>query len=117
MYLARESPRAVVLHRGSSGWARLSRWHTDTDTFEHGQWLAARVDARRGDVSPDGSLFVYFARTSGGAIGLSPRSQLPPRYVRHATTPQPPAPSSAATRRAIASDAVSPGDSIPPRCT
>jgi hypothetical protein len=42
----------------------LSLWHTDSDTFEHGQWMAARVYERRCDLSPDGSLFVAFVRGS-----------------------------------------------------
>lgn len=70
VYLAREAPLAVVLRRGPSAWARLSLWHTDTDTFEHGQWFAGRVYERRCDVSPDGSLFVYFARKSTGRVDL-----------------------------------------------
>jgi hypothetical protein len=64
VYLAREAPIGIVLRRGPSAWARLSVWHTDTDTFEHGQWLHGRVYERRSDVSADGSLFVYFARKS-----------------------------------------------------
>ena len=55
-----------MLRRGPSDWVRLSVWHTDADSFEHGQWLRARVYERRCDVSPDGSLFVYFARGHGG---------------------------------------------------
>jgi hypothetical protein len=66
VYLAREAPLAVVLRRGPSDWARLSLWHTDTDTFEHGQWIHARVYERRCDVSADGSLFVAFVRDSTG---------------------------------------------------
>src|ERR1700694_5923621 len=66
VYLARSAPIALVLRRGPSSWARLSIWHTDTDTFEHGQWFKGRVYEHRCDVSPDGSLFVYFARKGGG---------------------------------------------------
>ena len=61
VYLAREAPIGVVLRRGPSAWARLSVWHTNTDSFEHGQWFKGRVYERRSDVSADGSLFVYFA--------------------------------------------------------
>ena len=64
VYLAREAPIGIILRRGPSAWARLSVWRTDTDTFEHGQWLGGRVYERRSDVSADGSLFVYFARKS-----------------------------------------------------
>ncbi len=66
VYLAREAPLAVVLRRGPSAWARLSLWHTGTDTFEHGQWIKARVFERRSDLSPDGSLFVAFIRKTEG---------------------------------------------------
>jgi hypothetical protein len=66
VYLARESPVAVVLRRGPTDWARLSLWHTDSDRFEHGQWLKGRVYERRSDLSADGSLFAAFVRQSGG---------------------------------------------------
>src|SRR5689334_17277023 len=62
VYLARDAPIGVVLRRGPSDWVRLSRWRTDTDGFEHGQWMRARVYERRCDLSPDGSLFVAFVR-------------------------------------------------------
>jgi hypothetical protein len=40
---------------------RVLLWHTDTDTLEHGQWFKGRIYEHRCDLSPDGSLFVYFA--------------------------------------------------------
>jgi hypothetical protein len=64
VYLARLAPVAVVLRRGPTDWARLSVWHTDTDTFEHGQWIKGRVYERRSDLSADGSLFAAFVRQS-----------------------------------------------------
>ncbi|MBA2277774.1 MAG: hypothetical protein H0W06_08415 [Chloroflexia bacterium] len=66
VYLAREAPIGVVLRRGPSDWVRLSVWHTDVDSFEHGQWMRARVFERRSDVSADGTLFVSFVRGSQG---------------------------------------------------
>jgi hypothetical protein len=66
VYLARAAPVGVVLRRGPSDWVRLSLWHTETDTFEHGQWMRARVFERRSDLSADGSLFVAFVRGSAG---------------------------------------------------
>jgi hypothetical protein len=66
VYLAREAPIGVVLRRGPSDWARLSLWHTDSDRFEHGQWVRSRIYERRSDLAADGSLFVCFARRSGG---------------------------------------------------
>jgi hypothetical protein len=66
VYMARDAPIGVVLRRGPSDWVRLSLWHTDTDTFGHGQWMRARVYERRCDLSADGSLFVAFVRGSSG---------------------------------------------------
>lgn len=71
MYLADEAPLAVVLRRGPAGWARLSLWHTDTDEFDHGQWIAGRVYERRCDLSTDGRLFAYFVRKSSGGPDVS----------------------------------------------
>jgi len=62
VYLAGDAPIGVVLRRGPSAWVRLSLWHTDTDEFEHGQWMKARVYERRCDLSADGSLFLAFVR-------------------------------------------------------
>lgn len=60
MLLAQDAPRAVVIRRGPTDWSRLSLWHTDTDTFEHGQWFHGRVFERRSDLSPDGELMLTF---------------------------------------------------------
>src|SRR5215211_8035407 len=60
VYLAGDAPIGVVLRRGPSAWVRLSLWHTDTDEFEHGQWMRCRVYERRCDLSADGSLFASF---------------------------------------------------------
>jgi hypothetical protein len=60
-----------VLRRGPSAWSRLSLWHTDDDTFEHGQWLHGRVYPRRCDISPDGSLFAYFVHKATGGPDVS----------------------------------------------
>ena len=74
VYLARELPIGVVLRRGPSEWVRLSVWHTDDDTFEHGQWMQARVYERRSDVSADGSLFAAFVRQSSVRPGDAPKA-------------------------------------------
>lgn len=60
VYFARDVPLGVVLRRGPTDWVQLSLWRTDTDTFTPGQWVKAHVYERRCDVSPDGTLFVYF---------------------------------------------------------
>jgi hypothetical protein len=59
--LARKSPYAVIFRRGPSRSVLLIRWNTETDTFEHGQWLRGRIYERRCDLSPDGGLLLYFA--------------------------------------------------------
>ncbi len=59
--LARASRLALVFRRGPSNWCQLVLWHTDTDQFENGQWFHGRMHSQRSDVSPDGSLLLYFA--------------------------------------------------------
>ena len=59
--LARNAPVAIVLRRGPTKWVQLVKWQTDCDRFETGQWFKGRVYDRRSDLSPDGSLFIYFA--------------------------------------------------------
>ncbi len=61
--VARSAETAVVFRRGPTKQVQLWRWHRRRDEFEPGQWLAGRVYERRCDLSPDGSLLVYFAAT------------------------------------------------------
>jgi hypothetical protein len=58
---ATRAPVVAVLARGPSRWARLGRWAVESDTYEHGAWLAGSVYPQRCDVSPDGRWFAYFA--------------------------------------------------------
>jgi hypothetical protein len=74
VFLARDAPLGLVLRRGPSDWFRLSLWHTDTDLLDHGQWMKGRVYERRSDLAPDGSLFVYFVRRSGGPPPANPEA-------------------------------------------
>jgi hypothetical protein len=48
--LARDANLAVVCRRGPSKQVLLALWHTDTDQFDEGQWLKARIYERRGGV-------------------------------------------------------------------
>jgi len=64
--LAREAPRAVIFRRGPTRQAQQILWHTDTDRFEPGQWLKGRLYERRCDLSPDGTLLIYFAAKHTG---------------------------------------------------
>lgn len=59
--LARAANKAVVFRRGPSKRVQLLLWHTDVDEFEEGQWFKGRIYERRCDLSPCGSLLVYFA--------------------------------------------------------
>ncbi|HLG61411.1 MAG TPA: hypothetical protein VKY19_05730 [Ktedonosporobacter sp.] len=60
--LARDAPKGVILRRGPTNWVQLILWHTDSDTFEEGQWFRGRIYEHMSDLSPDGSLFLYLAR-------------------------------------------------------
>lgn len=62
MIFARRSPTAVIFRRGPSKWVQLIKWNTATDLFESGQWFNGRIYERRSDLSPDGSLLIYFAQ-------------------------------------------------------
>ncbi|MGA2219394.1 MAG: hypothetical protein ABSG51_14985 [Terracidiphilus sp.] len=41
---------------------QVLKWDTEKDTFEAGQWFHGRIYERRADLSPDGSMLVYFAQ-------------------------------------------------------
>jgi hypothetical protein len=59
---ARKAPMAVIFRRGPSKWVQLIKWDAKSDTFEPGQWFNGRIYERRSDLSPDGSLLIYFAQ-------------------------------------------------------
>ena len=59
--LARAAPIGVLFRRGPSKWVQLIKWNTKTDSFEQGQWFRGRIYERRCDLSPDGSMLIYFA--------------------------------------------------------
>lgn len=64
--LARAAPCGIVLRRGPTKWVQLLKWDTRRDDFQAGQWFKGRIYDRRSDLSPDGSLFVYFANKIEG---------------------------------------------------
>ena len=66
MLMARSAPTAVLFRRGPSKWTQILKWHTDTDIFEPGQWFHGRLYERRSDLSPDGTLLIYFAQKING---------------------------------------------------
>ncbi len=59
--VAREANVAVLFRRGPSNWIQLIKWNLNKDYFEFGQWFHGRIDERKCDLNPDGSLLVYFA--------------------------------------------------------
>jgi hypothetical protein len=59
--LAPKARNGVVIRRGPSHTSCLIRWQLDRDEFQIGQWMRARIFARRSDLSPDGQHFIYFA--------------------------------------------------------
>jgi hypothetical protein len=61
--LAREAPVGVIFRRGPSRQVQLINWNLKNDSFTPGQWLKARVYERRCDLSPGGTLLIYFAAT------------------------------------------------------
>jgi hypothetical protein len=61
--LARSARVAAIFRRGPSHQVQLIKWDLKDDSFEHGQWLNGRVYERRCDLSPAGTLVIYFAAT------------------------------------------------------
>lgn len=59
--LARTAPVGVIFRRGPSQWVQLILWNTKSDKFELGQWFHGHIYVGRSDLSPDGSLLIYFA--------------------------------------------------------
>jgi hypothetical protein len=59
--LARAAPVGVVFRRGPTKWVQVLKWNTQEDSFDAGQWFNGRIYERRCDLSPDGTLLVYFA--------------------------------------------------------
>jgi hypothetical protein len=59
---ARKAPKAIIFRRGPSGWVQLISWDTISDDFEAGHWFRGRIYERRSDLSPNGSLLIYFAQ-------------------------------------------------------
>ncbi len=55
------APVAVILRRGPTRWVHVLKWDTRTDSIERGAWFKGRIYAERCALSPDGSLFFYFA--------------------------------------------------------
>jgi hypothetical protein len=61
--LARKTPIAAIFRRGPTRQVQLIKWNLNDDSFEEGQWFKGRVYERRCDLSPSGTLLIYFAAT------------------------------------------------------
>jgi hypothetical protein len=51
----------VIFRRGPTQWFQLIKWDTQEDTFAEGQWFHGHIYVGRSDLSPSGSLLIYFA--------------------------------------------------------
>jgi len=51
----------VIFRRGPTRWIQLINWDTRKDVFEEGQWFHGHIYIGRSDLSPSGSLLIYFA--------------------------------------------------------
>jgi hypothetical protein len=51
---------AVVLRRGPTAWTHVIKWDLARDRLDHGAWIKGRLYGEKCDLSPDGSLFLYF---------------------------------------------------------
>lgn len=60
------SNTAAILRRGPSKWVRLLAWNTVDDTITPGSWFHGRIYENGCSVSPDGTLFAYFATKYDG---------------------------------------------------
>ena len=86
--LAPEAPVGVIIRRGPSSQVLLIKWDLEKDTFEHGQWLKARVYERRCDLSPDGNLLLYFASDQRRAMSSWTAVSRPPYFTALALWPK-----------------------------
>ena len=68
--MAKSAPRAIVIRRGPSAWHHLIGWNTRDDDFSHGAWIKARLYPEKCDLSPDGTLLLYFVH-QGSRLGTA----------------------------------------------
>ena len=63
---ASASTTAAIVRRGPTQWVRLLAWNTADDTITPGSWFHGRIYEDGCSLSPDGTLFAYFATKYGG---------------------------------------------------
>lgn len=57
---ASRADAAIVICRGPASWFHVLKWDMAKDTFEPGAWLRGSMYPEKCDLSPDGSLLLYF---------------------------------------------------------
>jgi hypothetical protein len=57
---ARDADVAVIFRRGPSDWFHLLKWDMANDTFQSGAWFKGSMYPEKCDLSPDGTLLLYF---------------------------------------------------------
>jgi hypothetical protein len=55
------STMAAIVRRGPTEWVRLLAWDTANDTITPGSWFHGRIYEDGCSLTPDGTLFAYFA--------------------------------------------------------
>jgi len=59
--IPRDSDNALVIRRGPSKQTCILNWNRKKNLFAVAQWLKGRIYERRGDISPNGKYWIYFA--------------------------------------------------------
>ncbi len=88
--LARQASVGVILRRGGSDWTQMIKWHTDTDTFELGQWLRGDVGEYEGDLSPHGNLLLYHISHTRLHYQLEAQERKPDKLLYYNAISKPP---------------------------
>lgn len=58
--VATKAPVALVFRRGPSDWYHLLRWDLEDGSIEPGVWVRKKLFPERCDLSPDGSLMLFY---------------------------------------------------------
>jgi hypothetical protein len=86
--VARSAALAVIFRRGPSRWVRMLRWNLRNDRIEPGQWINARVNVERSDLSPDGELVACFVASYRRMPGTWTAISRPPHFSALAVWPK-----------------------------
>ncbi len=70
---ASKAPIAVIVREGPRKWSHLILWHTNTDTFEPGQWLKGRLEYA--SLSSDGRHMAMAVKATGKRVAETGKSE------------------------------------------